>query len=79
MQSTGHTHYISLTGQQPYSWYIRWDNTNIDESAILNIWIQSSNVMNVFIGSNINDNFQYVAPITIDTYIPSLSAQAGYV
>jgi hypothetical protein len=71
--SPGYYHHAITTGEMPISWYIRWDNPNINESAILDIYIRQSNVVNVFVGPSLDGPFTFIKPI----YTTPTLADAG--
>lgn len=65
---------IVPTGQLPNSWYLRWDNPNEDESALIDIFVDNSLVYNVFVGSSSDGKFMHVPVIYTS---PNLTSVAG--
>ena len=57
--------YVGTIPANAGSWQMRWDTPSTNDSALLEIFIQLSNAINVFVGTKPKDpNYQYVPAFT---------------
>lgn len=72
------TNHLMTTGTTPQDgWTIRWDAPSVHDSALVTIFIQHPNVINVFVGTSSWDPNPVQATELLDGTFPTLNSPAG--